>query len=41
MARSIYGEYEEKAQKGDEAAARWGEAFRRIGELLCFDTAAI
>jgi alpha-amylase/alpha-mannosidase (GH57 family) len=41
MARSIYGEYEEKAQKGDEAAARWGEAFRRIGELLFFDTAAI
>ena len=41
MAKTIYGEYEEKAKSGDETAAKWGESFRRIGEQLSFDTTAI
>ncbi len=41
MAKSVYREYEEKAQHGEAGAAEWGETFRRVGELLFFNTAVL
>jgi hypothetical protein len=41
MAGRAYKEISAKAKAGDAAALQWVETFRRIGELLSFNTAAI
>jgi alpha-amylase/alpha-mannosidase (GH57 family) len=40
MARSVYKGFSMKAKAGDDVALQWVGAFRRIGELLSFNTTA-
>jgi hypothetical protein len=41
VAGSVYRDISAKAKAGDDAAKKWVETFRRMGELLSFSTSAI
>jgi hypothetical protein len=41
VAGAAYRDISAKAKTGDDAAKKWVETFRRMGELLSFSTSAI
>jgi hypothetical protein len=41
LARAAYPEFLSRAKTGDDAAVQWTDAFRRMGEVLLFNTAAV
>ncbi|HAM50704.1 MAG TPA: hypothetical protein DCP92_08445 [Nitrospiraceae bacterium] len=41
IAKTIYREFISRAKAGDDAAAKWVEAYRAIGEKLFFNVIAV
>jgi hypothetical protein len=41
LAKTVYREYLSKAQQGEEGAASWLEAFRKLGETFRFNLGAV